>query len=147
MIEFLKDKYLFLDNFYNCEVTYEGLTYRNSEAAFQASKTLNKEDRKRFCSMSPSQAKFQGSQVDLRPDWEEVKYQVMYDIVYAKFTQNKDLKRKLLQTEDEFIIEKNYHHDNIWGDCQCDRCIDKKGTNWLGEILMKVREGLRNETN
>ena len=27
-------KYDFLSNFYDCKVTYDGITYRNSEAAF-----------------------------------------------------------------------------------------------------------------
>ena len=37
--EFRKD-YAFLSNFYECTVLYEGLCYRNAEAAFQAAKNI-----------------------------------------------------------------------------------------------------------
>ena len=34
-------EYSFLSNFYQCTVTYDGITYGSSEAAFQAQKTLD----------------------------------------------------------------------------------------------------------
>lgn len=37
----------FLSNFYETSVEWEGLIYPSSEAAFQAAKTLDQEDRKR----------------------------------------------------------------------------------------------------
>lgn len=40
------DAYAFLSNFYNAPVSYNGLTYHNSEAAFQAQKEIRDEDRK-----------------------------------------------------------------------------------------------------
>ena len=42
------DAYAFLSNFYNVPVSYNGLTYRNSEAAFQAQKEIRDEDRKKI---------------------------------------------------------------------------------------------------
>jgi ribA/ribD-fused uncharacterized protein len=140
-----ENQYEFMSNFYNAPVIYEGLTYRNNEAAFQAQKLANKEERKRFCAYSPSKAKLEGRNCNLRPDWEDVKYQVMYDVVKAKFSQNVELKKQLLATGMEELIEGNWWHDNCWGDCSCERCKDIKGQNNLGKILMKVREELRNE--
>ena len=32
---------------------------------------------------------------------------------------------------------------NFWGNCTCPRCRDIDGQNWLGRILMVVREELR----
>ena len=75
----------------------------------------------------------------MREDWEEVKDQVMYDIVFAKFSQNPDIAKKLVETGKEPIVEGNWWHDNYWGDCKCDRCKNIKGKNMLGKILMVVR--------
>jgi ribA/ribD-fused uncharacterized protein len=145
MINSFSNQYEFMSNFYNAPVTYEGLTYRNNEAAFQAHKLANKEERKKYCEYSPSKAKFEGRNCNLRKDWENIKYQVMYDIVKAKFSQNENLRQMLLDTNNEELIEGNWWHDNCWGDCYCERCKDIKGQNNLGKILMKVREELRNE--
>ena len=145
MINSFSNQYEFMSNFYNAPVTYDGLTYRNNEAAFQAQKLANKEERKNFCEYSPSKAKLEGRHCNLRKDWEEIKYQIMYDVVKAKFEQNSNLKKLLLDTDNEELIEGNWWHDNCWGDCSCDRCKDIKGQNNLGKILMKVREELKNK--
>ena len=86
-----------------------------------------------------------GRKVQLRHDWEEVKYRLMVDICYAKFTQNPELKEILLSTGDETLVENTTGwHDNIWGNCECPRCINKEGKNLLGKALMEVRELIRN---
>ena len=56
----------FLSNFYETSVEWEGLIYPSSEAAFQAAKTLDQEDRKRFQTMTPVEAKREGYMVTLR---------------------------------------------------------------------------------
>ena len=53
--EFRNDNY-FLSNFYECPVTYDGLTYRNNEAAFQAQKCINPKDREQFTTLNSSEA-------------------------------------------------------------------------------------------
>ena len=63
-----------LSNFYKAECEYEGLVYRNSEAAFQAAKVLDNETRKKFQNLNPSEAKRLGRNVTLRKDWGDVKY-------------------------------------------------------------------------
>ena len=131
--------YDFLSNFYPCDVTYKGITYPSSEAAFHAQKTTDVYQQVRFTKMNPSQAKRAGRKLDLRPDWEDVKYQIMYDIVLQKFVQNDDLQRKLLNTEDAELIEGNWWGDTFWGVCK------GVGENHLGKLLMKIREDLRNE--
>ena len=131
-------KYDFLSNFYDCKVTYDGITYRNSEAAFQAQKTKTKHERLRFAHLPPQKAKSMGRGVELREDWEEVKDQIMYEVVKAKFQQNPDLKQKLLDTGDAEIVEGNHHKDWYWG-------VDMgtmQGYNKLGKICEKVREEL-----
>ncbi len=137
MIDSFRGEYYFLSNFYEAPVLYDGITYQNNEAAFQAQKTLDMEKRKEFASLSPNLAKRAGRRVLLRTDWEQVKYTVMYEVCRAKFTQNPALGQQLLATGDEELIEGNNWGDRIWGQ------VNGKGQNHLGKILMRVRDELR----
>ena len=137
-------RYGCFSNFYPCKVEYDGLVYGNSEAAWQAQKTLDMEQREKFCGYTASGSKKMGRKVSLRPDWEEIKYKLMVDVCYAKFSQNTELGRILLSTGNEEIIENTTGwHDNIWGNCECPKCINKTGQNLLGKALMEVRNALR----
>jgi len=132
-------------NVYKAECEYEGLVYRNSEAAFQAAKVLDDETRKKFQNLNPSEAKRLGRNVTLRKDWEEVKYQVMLDVLHSKF-QDTTLRNLLLGTGDDLLIEDTTGwHDNIWGDCLCPKCESITGKNLLGKALMEVRASLRQQ--
>lgn len=144
MINEFRGQYYFLSNYYVAPVTYEGLTYQNNEAAFQAAKVTF--GRERFVRLDPSAAKALGRKVQLRSDWEDVKDKVMYEVCKAKFSQNADLTEKLLATGDKYLEEGTTGwHDNTWGNCNCEKCKDIPGENRLGKILMRVREELRNE--
>lgn len=131
-----RGEYFFLSNFFSAPVTYDGFTFQNNEAAFQAAKCPARMDE--FCSLNPSEAKKLGRRVQLRTDWEEVKDSVMYIICTNKFVQNPELLRKLLETGDAELIEGNTWGDRIWGVCR------GVGENRLGKILMRVRSELRN---
>lgn len=131
----------FLSNFYEAPVTYDGLSYGSSEAAFQAQKCASEEEKQTFCQMRPSRAKQAGRKVTLREDWEAIKLERMEGIVRAKFMQNPPLAAKLLATKDRKIEERNTWHDVFWG-------VDAatgKGGNHLGKILMKIRDELKNQ--
>lgn len=138
-INSFRDEYYFLSNFYECSVTYNGLTYKNNEAAFQAQKCINPKDREKFCNLRASESKKLGRRVVLRKDWEDIKIKVMTDIVKAKFEQNEDLQKKLLATEDAYLEEENTWGDRIWG------TVNGVGANNLGRILMNVRKELQLE--
>jgi ribA/ribD-fused uncharacterized protein len=138
-IDSFRGKYYFLSNFFPAEVTYNGLTYQNNEAAFQAQKTYSKEERIEFTTLEPRDAKRRGRRVRLRRDWEQVKDRIMEEIVRAKFSQNEELKEQLLATGDAQLVEGNRWNDRYWG-------VDiwsGVGENHLGKILMKVRSELR----
>lgn len=144
VIKEFRGRNFFLSNFYEGEpFVFKGMKFTNVESAFQSQKDISRQHE--FEMIRPSQSKRLGRSVNLRDDWEEVKYNIMYDICYAKFSQSETLKERLLNTQYEYIIEGNTWHDNEWGDCYCSRCINLKGENKLGEILMKVREVLRDE--
>lgn len=143
MISDFSRENFFLSNFYNAYLDYEGVVFCSTEAAFQAAKTLDIEERKKIARMSPSESKKAGRKVALRRDWESVKDKVMYDVCLAKFTMNESLKERLLATGDEELVEGNEWHDNYWGNCTCDNCKDIPGRNQLGKTLMKVRADIR----
>jgi ribA/ribD-fused uncharacterized protein len=133
-------EYRFLSNFYPATVVYEGLTYPDSEHAYQSAKTLDMNERQRIAALpTPAQAKSAGEALKYRDDWPQVKYQVMLDCVRDKFTRNPDLRSRLLATGDAYLEEGNTWGDRIWG------VYDGQGTNWLGKILMQVRAELRSE--
>jgi ribA/ribD-fused uncharacterized protein len=131
--------YRFLSNFYPATVVFDHDEYPSSEAAYQAAKTFSQEIRNEFRLLTPGQAKRFGRMIQVRKDWEEVKYGIMYDIVLDKFTRHDHLKKMLLDTGNAYLEEGNTWGDTYWGVCE------GVGQNKLGLILMKVRKKLLNE--
>lgn len=138
MIDKFIGKYDFLSNFYLCNIDYEDISYPSIEHAFQAAKTLNVLQRKLIANIStPGLAKKAGSKVNLRPDWEDIKIDVMKTLLKEKFIQP-ELKKLLLATGDEKLVEGNSWDDTFWGVC------NGVGSNWLGKLLMELRSRLSN---
>jgi len=138
-IDSFRGEHDYLSNFYSCPVEYDGLTYQNTEAAFQAAKCVDRNEREKFVSLSPGQAKKLGRKVDLREDWETVKIDVMRDVLKSKFSLNSELREKLIATGDVELIEGNHWNDRFWGVCR------GKGQNHLGKLLMELREILKDK--
>lgn len=142
MIDSFIGEYRWLSNFHLVSIEYEGLNYPSSENAYQAAKTLDHLTRIKFTNIGPKKAKELGSPKGIitpelmRPDWDTVKFNIMYDILSIKFA-DPELKQKLLDTGDEELIEGNWWHDTIWGVC------NGVGANHLGKILMKIRSESR----
>lgn len=129
-----------LSNFYECPVEYDGRTYGSSEAAYQSMKTKEKFLRDKFTRVTPAESKKLARKYPLRPDWEDVKYDIMVDILVAKYLQNRDCRQTLLDTGEATLIEDTTGwHDKIWGKCYCENC-GGEGQNLLGKALMTVRE-------
>lgn len=104
------------------------------EHAFQAAKTISKYDRIRVLEApTPRKARNRGQQVPLRSSWELDKLTFMKRFVQAKFIQNPDLAKKLLETQNHHLIEENTWGDTFWGVC------NGRGQNHLGRILMDTR--------
>jgi len=126
----------YLSNFYERTVSYNGLVWYHTEGAYQATKTLNRQERETIRRLSPRGSKSYGRRVTLRDGWDELKFGIMYQIVYNKFSEHQDLRERLLSTEGQTLIEGNNWGDRIWGQ------VDGQGENWLGKVLMQVREEL-----
>lgn len=139
-IKRFRDEYYFLCNSFKAPVTLEGITYSNNEAAFQAYQTTDTALRETFSSLSAKAAKIEGRKLQYRSDWEDVKINIMYAIVIAKFTQNEDLKIALLATGDAYLENTGSWVNRIWG------TINGVGNNYLGKILMNVRSKLRSDS-
>ena len=140
MIAIFDNEYAFLSNFYESPFEVDGITYPTVEHFFQAMKSKDIEGRKKIAAApTPGKAKRLGRTIELRKDWEEIKVAVMKFGLAQKF-RIPELREKLLATGNEELIEGNFWHDNVWGNCLCAECQDIPGRNMLGMLLMKVRE-------
>eukprot|EP00698_Gefionella_okellyi_P011400 TRINITY_DN29_c1_g1_i5.p1 TRINITY_DN29_c1_g1~~TRINITY_DN29_c1_g1_i5.p1 ORF type:complete len:184 (-),score=30.90 TRINITY_DN29_c1_g1_i5:39-590(-) len=83
------------------------------------------------------EAKRLGGGGKLRPDWEDVKENVMMRALLAKFEQHSDFRELLLGTGDARLVE-HTNRDAYWGDGG-----DGSGKNRLGICLMKLRDSQR----
>lgn len=133
-IDSFRGEYHFLSNFYEHPITYDGITYRSAEAAYQAQKTLDINERLRFSSIDAKTAKRRGKNLEhIRPDWDSVKLIVMYKIIKAKFG-DEPLRSKLIGTDNAYLIEGNWWGDRFWGQ------HNGIGKNYLGKLLMLYRK-------
>lgn len=138
-IESFAGDYKFLSNFYPCLVELDGEIYPSVEHAYQAAKTLNINDRRIIQQTAQANiVKKLGKYVTIRDDWDEIKLEVMSDLVWQKFSKHDDLRAKLLATQKHELIEGNWWNDTYWGVCK------GVGQNNLGKILMAVRNELQN---
>lgn len=135
-----------LSNFHPVRVFHGGFEFPTTEHAYQAAKSLDPEVHRAFQEIEkPGDARKVGQLIAI-PDLEEWnatrKFQVMEDLQRQKFSEP-GLRQKLLDTQDEDLVEGNWWHDNCWGSCSCPKC-GNNGRNELGKILMKLRSELKN---
>ena len=129
------DKSVF-SNFVSSPMEIGGILFPTSEHAYQAVKSLNRDERLMIAAQeTPGKAKRAGKTVTLRKDWEDVKLYVMTAIVSLKFFANEDYRKRLLDTENNEIIE----DASRWDDCEWGIGREGKGKNLLGLSLMAVR--------
>lgn len=135
MINSFTDEFRFLSNFFadkKVKFTVEHL--------YQAAKTKDREWKERiFECLSPGQARQLGKKAPMKRNWDDIKIPIMKKLVHDKFL-HLGLALRLTDTYPEELVEGNKWHDNFWGDCSCPKCINIKGQNHLGKILMKIRE-------
>lgn len=128
--------YFWLSNFYPSPIDWEGDLYITVENAFQAAKTLDRSARGLLQDCGPDEAKLRGGQLALRGDWEQVKVTVMTALLREKFA-IPALARRLLETGERPIVNRNVFGDTFWGQCR------GQGANHLGVALMTVRAELK----
>lgn len=131
----------------------DGIGYENAEQYMMASKARLFNDQealqKILVSTSPREMKSIGRTIkNFDQDiWLQMRERIVFDANMAKFSQNEELKKKLLDTKDKILVEAS-PVDFIWGiglhetnpDAQDPR--KWKGLNLLGFTLMRVRDSL-----
>ena len=127
-------EYRFLSNYHRCKIEMFKIDFPSTENAYAAAKCLDPSRMKEFSKILPHEAKKLGGLVEMRPDWEKIKYDIMAAVVFQKFLRHKDLRERLMATGDRILEEGNHWGDRNWGMC------DGFGENKLGIILMKTRE-------
>ena len=150
MIKGFFGEYRFLSNFwYSPVIVYPsvwdiGLEDVNqvvgvtNEHVFQSLKTEDTQAANFILPLkSPHEAKKQGYAVTLRPNWNNIRIGVMYQINKAKYLQNRYLRNKLINTGDAYLEETNTWNDTFWG------ISNGIGQNHLGKILMQIREEMK----
>jgi ribA/ribD-fused uncharacterized protein len=138
------------------DIEIDGIVYNCCEQAMMADKaSLFGDDYAKkmiMASKNPAEQKKWGRKVKNfnKDKWEPIARNIVLKANYAKFTQHEDLKKFLLATGDKIIVEAS-PTDCIWGiGVYCDDPgitdpVNWRGTNWLGEAIMKVRDVLREE--
>jgi ribA/ribD-fused uncharacterized protein len=77
-------------------------------------------------------------------DWDQVKYDIMKEACFAKYTQNLELSEAIMLTKNKILVEAS-PYDKIWGVGLAEddpKVLDEsnwKGQNLLGKVLMDVR--------
>ena len=149
MIKEFQGKYRFLSNFWMAPIVLFGSGTDGKpddiafsvEHAYQALKADNEEDYfKVLRAASPGEAKRLGKTIKIVSTWEESKLGIMSVLVQSKFEQHEELRKMLLETGDEELVEGNKWHDNYWGKCYCPKCDGWTGENKLGILLMAIRK-------
>jgi ribA/ribD-fused uncharacterized protein len=147
--------YADLSNFGSGQACYDGEWYPSREHAFNAGKTLDLEERRYVAGQgTPYSAKKAGRRVALRDGWDDaVRYQVMHEVVDSCFRRNEGLRKLLLGTQDDLLVERTgkqsdgnwIWHDQVWGWCSCPQHRSWPGQNALGRTLMRIRGELRGD--
>lgn len=142
-----RGKYGFLSSFWGAQIWphWLPLPAASVEHAYQATKTELRDEQVRILlpGVSAGEAKRMGRKVVVRRGFDGLKLEIMSALVEMKFTDHKDLGKRLLDTGDAELVEGNYWHDQYWGDCNCRKHMYVPGENNLGKILMKAREQLK----
>ena len=132
--------------------------FNSAEHAFQAAKATTHEQAIIVVNApSPYLATRAGRKVTCQQDWELAKRRIMLEVLLAKFGHSADLRNLLRATGTAVLVEGNDWGDRYWGAVS----VEGKGAwpkdhgtpypgwpgllaghNWLGRILMMVREVL-----
>jgi len=126
-------------NFQPFEITYKGIIFPTAEHFYQALKSTDQADWGRIAALpTPKEAKQEGRKLDIRPDWETKKIDVMRIALELKFAPGTPYHELLMATGDLEITEWNNWHDRYWGKCRC-HIHQGSGENHLGRLLMEIR--------
>jgi ribA/ribD-fused uncharacterized protein len=138
---FYEQDFYVLSNFSAFHVVYEGRNFVTSEEAYHYQKFPHAPDIQReivYARSAHDAFKIAERHREYRrADWDQVKVDIMRDILLAKANQHEYVRRKLLATGDRELIEDSWR-DAFWGWGE-----SRDGRNMLGKLWMEVRSALR----
>jgi len=130
----------YLSNFSRHSIIIKGIEWSTVEHYYQAHKFEDKiiQEQVRMAP-TPRLAKqiANDNKESMVNNWNDIKEEIMYAGLYAKFTQHPGIHRDLLETG-KMVLCEHSPHDSYWGDGG-----DGTGRNRLGVLLMKIREQIR----
>ena len=144
MIDFYKEfgNLGYLANYSHHGFYKDGVFYKTAEHYYQASKFNDLEIKNKIINSStPKEASMIGRDVNNKriDNFKNYKLDVMFEAVYLKFSQNKDIRTKLIETRNQTIREMTVK-ESFWG---VGPNLD--GLNHMGKILEKVRYQVKND--
>lgn len=139
---FYEQEFYVLSNFSAFTLQWKGKLFKTSEEAYHWEKFSGHKPLQHAIEISPSAHdafKFaQEHKALCRPDWDDVKVDIMRDILRAKAKQHEYVRRKLLETGTRQLIEDSWR-DDFWGWGE-----NRDGKNMLGNLWTEIREELQN---
>ncbi len=162
---FYEQDFYVLSNFSSFTLQWKGIRFDTSEAAYHWEKFDRKDLENYVNHWDDDKDKLLGQCVELqfeishsdsahaafklaekhkhmrRPDWDNVKIDIMRQILWAKVQQHEYVRRKLLATGTRELVE-NSHRDSYWG-----WGPNRNGQNQLGKLWMEIRKVLQDAEN
>lgn len=153
---FYEQDFYVLSNFSAFRVNWRGRDFDTSEAAYHWERFATGQennrgpahgaiasriaDKVRYAASAHEAFKVaQENKAHQRPDWDQVKVDVMRQILRAKATQHEYVRRKLLATGERELVENSWR-DDFWGWGE-----KRDGRNMLGKLWMEIRSELRQQ--
>lgn len=138
---FYEQDFYVLSNFSAFTLSWAGKEFQTSEAAYHWEKFPKNPLIRASVWMAPSAHEAfkvaEREKTHRRADWDDVKVDIMRDILRAKANQHEYVRRKLLATGERELIEDSWR-DDFWGWGE-----NRDGKNMLGKLWMEVRAELR----
>ena len=147
-------KYSPLSNHFPADFIENGIHFKSAEQCFMYKKAKHFKDQQAaqqiLNATSAVHAKQIGGHIQgfNKKDWSTVSEDCMYASMYAKFSQNEDLRSFLVKTNKTQLVEAN-PFDRIWGSgipMHTDDIFKPekwKGKNLAGKVLLRVRQTLQ----
>jgi predicted NAD-dependent protein-ADP-ribosyltransferase YbiA (DUF1768 family) len=111
------------------------LEFPSVENGYQAWKSDDPLVWKHFTTIKPWEAQKQGQEIELRANWQELRYGAMMFCRLQMFRDNPKQWKKLKRTGNKVLVESNNWGDYFWGE----DWKTGRGRNELGKMTMMIR--------
>lgn len=141
-IYFYENEFYVFSNFSSFAIEWKGKLWMTSEHAYHSEKFYDEKLKEQIKNTRSAHDAFKFSHAHkdkYRPDWDQVKLDIMKEILQAKVSQHPYVKKKLLESGKRTLVENSWR-DGFWG-----WGPNKDGTNHLGRLWMEIREEILSE--